>query len=343
MRLVLGIGIAVLAMALAAPALADPPPPGLVAAYAFDEGSGTTAVDATGAGQHGAVVGATWAPGRFGGALSFDGADDYVGLPGLGTFYNAGFTLEAWVQKAATKNDVGDRRQLDRDRADALGRPSRVAPSPDARQQPLLATSTRAAIPAVGQWQHLAATFDGATARYYVDGVEVASRAFAGSVGTSNTWRIGAYGFGPGGFFDGVIDEVRVYDRALGAAEIVADRNQPLGLADPDTPTMPGNFAVSSTTGTSVTLGWGASVDDTGVAGYTVYVDDAVAGTTTGTSFTVTDLACSSGLRVRGGGVRRRRQHVGAGVGQRVDDALRGRARPRRGVRVRGGIGAARL
>ena len=107
MRLVLGIGIALLTLVLSAPALAAPPPPGLVAAYAFDEGAGATAVDATGAGQNGAVVGATWATGRYGGALSFDGTNDYVGLPGLGTFYNSAFTLEAWVQKATTKNDVG--------------------------------------------------------------------------------------------------------------------------------------------------------------------------------------------------------------------------------------------
>src|SRR5688572_17807364 len=107
MRLVPAIGIALLTLVLAAPALAAPPPPGLVAAYAFDEVSGTTAVDATGAGNNGVVVGGTWAPGRYGGALSFDGTNDYVGLPALGTFYNSGFTLEAWVQKATGKHDVG--------------------------------------------------------------------------------------------------------------------------------------------------------------------------------------------------------------------------------------------
>jgi len=64
--------------------------------------------------------------------------------------------------------------------------------------------------PALGEWQHVAATFDGSTARYYVDGALVASRA-SGSPGSSNVWRIGAYGASPGGFFDGVIDDVRVW------------------------------------------------------------------------------------------------------------------------------------
>ena len=101
-----------------------------------------------------------------------------------------------------------------------------------------------------------------------------------------------------GGFFDGVVDEVRVYDRALSGAEIVADRDTPLGLADPGAPTMPGNLAVTATTESSVSLTWTASVDDTGVAGYTVYVDGTAAGTTTGTSFTATGLDCSSSYQL---------------------------------------------
>ena len=77
--------------------------------------------------------------------------------------------------------------------------------------------------PNVGVWQHIAATYDGSTARFFLDGVEVASSPFTGLVGNSNTWRIGAYGATPSGFFDGLIDNVRIYDRALVAAEIQAD------------------------------------------------------------------------------------------------------------------------
>ena len=45
------------------------------------------------------------------------------------------------------------------------------------------------------------------------------------AVGSSNTWRIGAYGGRPGGFFDGVVDDVRIYNRALSAGEIQFDRD----------------------------------------------------------------------------------------------------------------------
>ena len=52
---------------------------GLVAAYGFDAGSGTTAVDSSGKGNVGSVSGPVWsAAGRYGSALSFDGVNDWV-------------------------------------------------------------------------------------------------------------------------------------------------------------------------------------------------------------------------------------------------------------------------
>ena len=61
--------------------------------------SGAALTDASGNGHAGVISGATWAPGRFGGALNFNGTNASVDLGALGTFYQAGFTLEAWVQK----------------------------------------------------------------------------------------------------------------------------------------------------------------------------------------------------------------------------------------------------
>ena len=81
---------------------------GLVAAYSFNDGSGPTAADVSGNGHPGTLTGASWTnSGRYGGALSFDGTDDSVDLGSLGTFYQSGFTMEAWVKKASdTKKDV---------------------------------------------------------------------------------------------------------------------------------------------------------------------------------------------------------------------------------------------
>ena len=104
--------------------------------------------------------------------------------------------------------------------------------------------------PAAGHWEHLATTYDGAVARFYVDGVQVASRPFTGNMGDSNTWRIGAYGSPATGFFDGMVDEVRIYNHALSVGEIRFDMDT--GVAPPDTeaPSVPGN-SVSTTRGST--------------------------------------------------------------------------------------------
>ncbi len=82
------------------PAGPPPQPPGLVAAYSFNEGSGTTLIDRTGLGRTGTVSGATWsAAGRSGGALSFDGVNDIVTVADHNSLdLTTGMTLEAWVR-----------------------------------------------------------------------------------------------------------------------------------------------------------------------------------------------------------------------------------------------------
>jgi len=77
-------------------------------------------------------------------------------------------------------------------------------------------------------WTHLAATYDGATMRLYVNGVQVASRAQTGAIATStNPLQIGGDSI-YGQYFAGRIDEVRIYNRALSAAQIQSDMNTPL-------------------------------------------------------------------------------------------------------------------
>ena len=57
-------------------------PPGLVAAYGFDEGSGTTTADQSGNGNTGTLSNATWSTaGKFGNALSFNGTNAWVTVP----------------------------------------------------------------------------------------------------------------------------------------------------------------------------------------------------------------------------------------------------------------------
>src|SRR6185295_1637195 len=84
-----------------------------------------------------------------------------------------------------------------------------------------------------GTWYHAAATYDGTTFRLYLNGTQEASVAVANGPGTGST-HPAALGTAldttgaPAGFFDGVLDEVRIWNVARSAAQIVASRDQEL-------------------------------------------------------------------------------------------------------------------
>src|SRR5882762_4851371 len=78
--------------------------PGLVAAYAFNEGSGTTVADISGNNNNGTITAATWTTaGKFGNALVFNGTSARVTVPNAASLQlTTGMTLEAWVFPTAT-------------------------------------------------------------------------------------------------------------------------------------------------------------------------------------------------------------------------------------------------
>ena len=151
-----------------------PPPasvaPGLVAAYGFDEGSGSVADDASGDGRNGSSP-ARRGPRaqRLGGLLARRRRRSRQPRRPRHVLHGRLHARGLGAQEHDEEGRRG-RRHLGRQRPDALGRPSGGAPSAHARQQPL-DVPRFGRQPRVGAWQHVAATFDGATARYYVDGV----------------------------------------------------------------------------------------------------------------------------------------------------------------------------
>lgn len=70
-------------------------PESIVGAWLFDEGRGDITEDFSGNGNDGKIVGAKWVQGKFGRALEFDGKDDWVEVPMIGTFDE--ITITAWV------------------------------------------------------------------------------------------------------------------------------------------------------------------------------------------------------------------------------------------------------
>ncbi len=80
----------------------------------------------------------------------------------------------------------------------------------------------------VDQWSHLALTYDGSTLRLYVNGEQVSSRAVSGTIRRTShpLWIGGNHPYGE--YFRGLIDEVRVYDRALDPDEVRAEMTTPI-------------------------------------------------------------------------------------------------------------------
>jgi hypothetical protein len=210
---------------------APPVPTGLVAAYGFDEASGTTALDASGSGNPGTISGATRVTGRAGGALSFDGVNDWVTVADAASLdLTTGMTLEAWVNptqlnglwRTVLLKETGGGMAYALYAGDDAGRPSGHVWSTSE-----LDAHGPAALP-LDTWSHVAMTYDGATVRLYVGGTQVATRAATGAARvTTGALRIGGNAVWAE-WFAGRIDEVRVYNRALTAPQIQADMAAPV-------------------------------------------------------------------------------------------------------------------
>ena len=206
-----------------------PPPPGLVAAYGFEEGSGTTVTDLSGNHNTGTLNGATrTTAGHSGSALVFDGSTSRVDIPDSSSLdLTSAMTLEAWVYPTSLGNwrdliyKVNDLYYLSGSSDQGAGVPAVGGTFSSAN---LYASSTLA----LNTWSHLAATYDGSTMRLFVNGGQVASRSQTGPIQTS-TGPL-TLGGDPiyGQNWAGRIDEVRVYSRALSASEIQTDMNTPL-------------------------------------------------------------------------------------------------------------------
>ena len=203
---------------------------GLVAAYGFEETSGTSATD-TSNGFNGTISGATRVPdGRFGRALSFDGSNDWVTIADRAELdlLNGG-TIEAWVRPSA----LASWRSVVMKEMTG-GWPWAMHASSDTGV-PAAHLFSGASVDAFGtaplglsQWTHLAMTWDGAALRLYVDGAEVATQpSTAALTSTAGSVRIGGNSVSSQ-FFSGLIDEVRIFSDARTPAEIAADMNAPV-------------------------------------------------------------------------------------------------------------------
>lgn len=215
--------------------LLDPPAnnaSGLVAYYKLDDGSGATATNSTG-GTNGTLQNApSWvvSPAQHAGnALNFDGVNDIVTIADRSSLdITSAITLEAWVY--ATKN-TGIQNVI----CKSSNSPNTGYIFP--RTDNGWASTTvylhitgvwrtlSAPYPGLNAWHHLAATYDGATIRLYINGVESASVAQTGAITTNNNPLVLGNQTGISEYFGGSADEVRVWNVARTQAQIQADMN----------------------------------------------------------------------------------------------------------------------
>ncbi len=267
-----------------------------MAAYGFDEGTGTTVYDSSGNGNNGTISNATWSTaGKYGDALSFNGTSALVTIPDSTSLnLTTGMTLEAWVDPSTVTSAWRDVIYKGNDDyyLEATSTKSKYPAAAATVGTSDAATYGTKALTA-STWAFLTETYDGFTLALYVNGTLVSSLAETGNIATStDALQIGGDSL-YGQYFKGTIDEVRIYNGALTAAQIQSDMSTP--VAAPQPPTAPTNLTATAISNSQINLSWTASTANVGVTGYLVYRENpgrstfVQVGTTNGSTTTYSD------------------------------------------------------
>jgi len=201
-----------------------------VAHWKLDETSGITASDSSGNDNHGTVHGnPMWLPvgGRIDGALMLDGTDDYVSTPFVLNPADGALSAVAWIRAGYPGQVI-----ISQTNGTSLGRNWLCTDSLDGKLMTDLRAPGRSGYPlrsqtviSDGNWHHIAFVWDGSYRHLYVDGAEVIkdSRILSALESADGGLHFGAgNALDAGSFWFGLIDDIRIYDYALGAEEIAA-------------------------------------------------------------------------------------------------------------------------
>jgi hypothetical protein len=216
---------------------------GLVAYYKLDETSGLTAFDATAAGHHGTLVNMTgneWEPTTIpmvfpvpGYAVDFDGVDDYVNCGTILPIFVNQRTIEAW---AYTRSFTGGAIfQVGNPNLGSQDFTLRTLPEEGKWRVDIGGTYLDVTLPfSKNSWHHYCLTYDGGQGsggkiRFYYDGKLVATLNWG-------IWKIEKdliIGKWSDYFFDGIVDEIRVWDTCRSQQDIINTINWPLVGIEP--------------------------------------------------------------------------------------------------------------
>ena len=202
----------------------------------FDEGSGNMVYDYSGNGNNGHIYGASWVDGKVKKALNFDGVDDYVNVSNfIGSFTQ--LTIEAWIYP---RNYSNYRKIIDfgGDYGGGVGRRFTLQLAVDGIDVDLdggLSGLAKWFSTPMNQWLHLVGTWNGTSfIRLYVNGEIKAENTQSPNITTLSILSSDAHIVGRRitaiDYFNGTIDEVKIYNRVLTDEEIFSHYQQPLSV-----------------------------------------------------------------------------------------------------------------
>lgn len=252
---------------------------GSVIELGLNEGTGSSIADSSPSGNNGTITGATWnTQGKYGSALSFDGVNDLASIADSSSLdLTNGMTLEAWVKPASVLTNYRTIILKERPNGAAY---TLYGNSNTNRPMGEIAKSNGSIVDVKGTtqlpantWSHIATTYNGSQFKFFLNGVQVATKNTTGNLFVSaSPLKLGGNSIWNDEFFNGMIDEVRVYNRALTAAEITTDMNTPIA---PDT-VNPSVTVSSPTEGQSISglhTITASAADNVGVVGVQFKVD----------------------------------------------------------------------
>jgi hypothetical protein len=205
----------------------------LVMWLTFDEGSGNIVYDYSGNGNNGILYNGTtvcggidacplWVDGKFGKALSFDGIDDWIKVLDSDLLNPSLITVSLWINASSFGNSILLSKNY-----------SSYQLSIDSNgyvQFYINETYINSSFPlSISTWQNVAGRFNGSSIDIFINAINAGSKLYSFSI-PSNSLDLSIAAWQLTSFFNGTIDDVRIYNRALTNEEILSHYQQPLSV-----------------------------------------------------------------------------------------------------------------